>query len=83
MARATAEMLVREGARVAILDREASQGEQAAAAMGGGTRFHPCDVMDFAGTEAAIKRVEWSLRAFLVAALIRNHLSNALCQVLQ
>jgi NAD(P)-dependent dehydrogenase (short-subunit alcohol dehydrogenase family) len=56
MARATAEMLVREGARVAILDRPTSQGEQVAAAIGGGTRFHPCDVVDFAATEAAIRR---------------------------
>lgn len=55
MARATAEMLVREGARVAILDRDASQGEEVAAALGGGTRFYTCDVTDFAGTEAAIK----------------------------
>jgi len=56
MARATAELLVREGAQVAILDRPTSKGEEAAAAIGGGTRFHPCDVTDFAGTEAAIAR---------------------------
>jgi len=55
MARATAELLVREGAHVAILDRPTSKGEEAAAAIGGGTRFHACDVTDFAGTEAAIK----------------------------
>src|ERR1700752_4627650 len=55
MARATAEMLVRDGARVAILDREASKGEEAAAQLGGGTRFYCCDVTDFAGTEAAIR----------------------------
>ena len=56
MARATAEMLVREGARVAILDRPGSQGEEVATTLGGGTRFYPCDVTDFAGTEAAIAR---------------------------
>jgi NAD(P)-dependent dehydrogenase (short-subunit alcohol dehydrogenase family) len=56
MARATAEMLVREGARVAILDRPSSKGEEVAAEIGGGTRFYPCDVTDFDGTEAAIKR---------------------------
>jgi NAD(P)-dependent dehydrogenase (short-subunit alcohol dehydrogenase family) len=54
MARATAEMLVREGARVAILDLPASKGDEAAAALGAGTRFFPCDVTDFAGTEAAL-----------------------------
>ena len=56
MARATAEMLVREGARVAILDRPGSKGEEVATTIGGGTRFYPCDVTDFAGTEAAIAR---------------------------
>ena len=55
MARATAEMLVHAGARVAILDREVSNGEEAATAMGGGTRFYRCDVTDFVATEAAIK----------------------------
>ena len=56
MARATAEMLVREGARVAILDRPVSEGEEVAAAIGAGTRFYACDVTDFAGTEAAMRR---------------------------
>ena len=56
MARATAEMLVREGARVAILDRPISKGEEVAAAIGADTRFYACDVTDFAGTEAAIRR---------------------------
>lgn len=56
MARATAEMLVREGARVAILDRDAGKGDEVAAAIGEGTRFYACDVTDFAGTEAAIRR---------------------------
>src|SRR5262249_46177772 len=54
MARATAEILIREGARVAILDLPTSKGEDAAAALGGGTRFFPCDVTDFAGTERAL-----------------------------
>jgi NAD(P)-dependent dehydrogenase (short-subunit alcohol dehydrogenase family) len=54
MARATAEMLVREGARVALLDLPTSKGDEAAAALGGGTRFYSCDVTDFAGTEAAL-----------------------------
>ncbi|HTY16681.1 MAG TPA: SDR family NAD(P)-dependent oxidoreductase [Myxococcota bacterium] len=52
MARATAEMLVREGARVSILDLPASRGAEVAKELGGS--FHPCDVTDFAGTEAAL-----------------------------
>lgn len=56
MARATAEMLVREGAQVAILDRETAKGEEVAAEIGGGARFYGCDVMDFAATEAALQR---------------------------
>jgi NAD(P)-dependent dehydrogenase (short-subunit alcohol dehydrogenase family) len=56
MARATAEMLVRSGARVAILDRDAAKGEEAAAAIGGGTRFYACEVTDFAACEAVIAR---------------------------
>lgn len=63
MARATAEMLVREGARVALLDREVEKGEEAAAAIGGGTRFYRCDVTDFTGTEAAIRRAVEDLGA--------------------
>jgi NAD(P)-dependent dehydrogenase (short-subunit alcohol dehydrogenase family) len=61
MARATAEMLVREGARVAILDRPGSNGEEVATTIGGGTCFYPCDVTDFAGTEAAIARAAGAL----------------------
>jgi len=63
MARATAEMLVREGARVAILDRPSSKGEAVAAEIGGGARFYPCDVTDFAGSEAAIARAADDLGA--------------------
>jgi NAD(P)-dependent dehydrogenase (short-subunit alcohol dehydrogenase family) len=63
MARATAEMLAREGGRVAILDLRTSKGEEAAAAIGGDTRFYPCDVTDFAGTEAAIARAADELGA--------------------
>jgi NAD(P)-dependent dehydrogenase (short-subunit alcohol dehydrogenase family) len=52
MAKATAEMLVREGARVSILDLPASRGAEVAKALGGS--FHACDVTDFEGTEAAL-----------------------------
>jgi NAD(P)-dependent dehydrogenase (short-subunit alcohol dehydrogenase family) len=52
MAKATAEMLVREGARVSILDLSTSKGAQVAKELGGS--FHACDVTDFEGTEAAL-----------------------------
>ena len=52
MAKATAEMLVREGAQVSILDLAKSKGAEVAKELGGS--FHPCDVTDFAGTEAAL-----------------------------
>jgi NAD(P)-dependent dehydrogenase (short-subunit alcohol dehydrogenase family) len=52
MAKASAELLVERGASVAILDRPQSAGADVASALGG--TFHPCDVTDDAGTEAAI-----------------------------
>ena len=52
MAQATAEMLVREGAQVSILDLPTSRGAEVAKALGGS--FHACDVTDFEGTEAAL-----------------------------
>ena len=52
MAKATAEMLVREGASVAILDLPSSAGAEVAKELGGS--FHPCDVTDFEGTETAL-----------------------------
>ena len=52
MAKATAERIVAGGGRVAVLDRPASDGAAVASALGGS--FHPCDVTDFEGTEAAI-----------------------------
>jgi NAD(P)-dependent dehydrogenase (short-subunit alcohol dehydrogenase family) len=52
MARASAELLAERGAAVAILDRPQSEGAAVAAALGG--TFHPCDVTDAEGTEAAI-----------------------------
>jgi len=52
MAKATAERIVAGGGTVAILDRPASDGAEVAAALGGS--FHPCDVTDFEGTEAAM-----------------------------
>ena len=52
MARASAEMFVERGASVAILDLPTSAGEEVAKGLGG--TFHAVDVMDDAGTEAAI-----------------------------
>jgi NAD(P)-dependent dehydrogenase (short-subunit alcohol dehydrogenase family) len=52
MAKATAEMLVREGAQVSILDLPTSKGAEVAKELGG--HFHACDVTDFEGTETAL-----------------------------
>jgi NAD(P)-dependent dehydrogenase (short-subunit alcohol dehydrogenase family) len=52
MAKASAELLVEEGASVAILDRPQSAGAEVASALGG--TFHACDVTDGDATEAAI-----------------------------
>jgi NAD(P)-dependent dehydrogenase (short-subunit alcohol dehydrogenase family) len=54
MARATAQAIVDRGGRVAILDLPTSAGAAVAAEMGKDTSFHPCDITDYAGTEAAI-----------------------------
>jgi NAD(P)-dependent dehydrogenase (short-subunit alcohol dehydrogenase family) len=52
MAKSSAQLLVERGASVAILDRPQSAGAEVAAALG--ATFHPCDVTDATGTEAAI-----------------------------
>ncbi|MGE0384259.1 MAG: SDR family oxidoreductase [Gammaproteobacteria bacterium] len=54
MARATAELFVKKGGRVAILDQAKSAGADVAAQLNG--RFYPCDVTDFDGTQAALER---------------------------
>ena len=59
MAKASAELLVERGASVAILDLPQSAGSEVADALGGS--FHPVDVMDDAGTEAAIDAAVESL----------------------
>jgi NAD(P)-dependent dehydrogenase (short-subunit alcohol dehydrogenase family) len=53
MGRASAELLASRGASVAVLDRENSDGQQVADALGGS--FYPVDVTDFAGTEQALQ----------------------------
>ena len=57
MARATAELLAERGAKVAILDRPTSAGEQVAAAIGGDGFFHPLDVCDSASIARALDAV--------------------------
>ncbi|MEU9024958.1 SDR family NAD(P)-dependent oxidoreductase [Actinomadura sp. NPDC048394] len=52
MGRASAELLARRGAKVAILDRPGSEGEKVAAQLGG--PFHPVDITDFEAAETAI-----------------------------
>jgi len=67
MARASAELLVDKGASVAIVDRPQSVGAEVAKALGG--TFHPCDVTDAAGTEAAIDDAVGALGGSLHVAL--------------
>jgi NAD(P)-dependent dehydrogenase (short-subunit alcohol dehydrogenase family) len=57
MGRATAELLAKRGARVAILDLPAGRGPQAAAALGSGATFHACDITDEQGVERALAQV--------------------------
>jgi NAD(P)-dependent dehydrogenase (short-subunit alcohol dehydrogenase family) len=57
MARATAELLAERGAKVAILDRPKSAGEEVAAAIGGGSFFQPIDVRDSASIAGALDAV--------------------------
>jgi NAD(P)-dependent dehydrogenase (short-subunit alcohol dehydrogenase family) len=54
MGRATAELLAKRGARIAILDLPTGMGPEAAAAIGGDVTFHPCDITDEHGAEAAL-----------------------------
>ena len=67
MARATAELLARRGARVAILDLPISSGDAVAATLGDGGTFHPCDVTDAEETEAALADAVGSLGGLHVA----------------
>jgi NAD(P)-dependent dehydrogenase (short-subunit alcohol dehydrogenase family) len=57
MARATAELFAERGAKVAILDRPSSAGEQVAAGIGGGSFFHPLDVCDSGSIAEALDAV--------------------------
>jgi NAD(P)-dependent dehydrogenase (short-subunit alcohol dehydrogenase family) len=53
MGQASVELLAARGARVAVLDREGSDGKEVAAGVDGA--FYPVDVTDFTGTEEALK----------------------------
>ncbi len=65
MARATAESLAAKGAKIAILDLPTSAGESVAAGLGG--TFHPCDLLDDAGTEAAVEAAVEALGGLHIA----------------
>ncbi|MCU1667136.1 MAG: short-chain dehydrogenase/reductase [Blastococcus sp.] len=58
LGRATAEALVRAGAQVTITDLPSSPGEEAATALGGGTRFVPADITDEATFNQALDVAE-------------------------
>ena len=67
MARATAELLTKKGATVAILDRPSSAGADVAKVLGNGATFHPCDVTDAEGTEAALAAALAAMGAIHIA----------------
>lgn len=65
MARATAEMLVKRGASVAILDLPASAGAEVAAGLGG--TFHPLDVTDDEAVEIVLAEAVAALGGLHIA----------------
>ncbi len=65
MARASAEMFVAKGARVAIVDLPASAGVEVAAALGG--TFHPLDVTDHEATERVLAEAVEALGGLHIA----------------
>jgi NAD(P)-dependent dehydrogenase (short-subunit alcohol dehydrogenase family) len=65
MARAAAERLRERGASIAILDLPTSAGEEVAASLGG--TFHPVNVMDDAGVEAAVNAAVEALGGLHIA----------------
>ncbi|SCW90456.1 NAD(P)-dependent dehydrogenase, short-chain alcohol dehydrogenase family [Sphingobium faniae] len=54
LAKASAELLAKCGARVAILDLPGSAGAAVAADIGAAAAFIPCDILDHEGTESAV-----------------------------
>lgn len=65
MAKATAELLRRKGADVAILDLPTSAGAEVAASLGG--TFHEVDILDEAQTESALAQAVAALGALHIA----------------
>jgi NAD(P)-dependent dehydrogenase (short-subunit alcohol dehydrogenase family) len=63
--RATAELLAKRGASVAVLDRPQSKGAEVTDAIGG--TFHEVDVTDFAGTEQVLQQAVESLGGLHIA----------------
>ena len=63
--RASAELLASQGARVAILDREGTDGPEVASRVGG--TFIPVDVTDFTGTEKSLQQAVDELGGLHVA----------------
>ena len=59
--RASAELLASKGAKVAVLDREGTDGKDVANAIGG--TFRPVDVTDFAGTVSDADRARFAAAA--------------------
>ena len=59
--RATAQLFAAHGATVAILDLQAEQAQQAAAAIGAGHRGYRCDVTDLAQCRSAVEAVAGDL----------------------
>jgi NAD(P)-dependent dehydrogenase (short-subunit alcohol dehydrogenase family) len=56
MARSTAALLAKRGARIAILDLASSAGEKVAAELGAGSIFCPIDIRDSASIQRALDR---------------------------
>jgi NAD(P)-dependent dehydrogenase (short-subunit alcohol dehydrogenase family) len=67
MGRATAERLADQGARVAVLDLSTSEGAATAKELGADASFHPCDVTDSDGVEAALAAAVEDLGALHIA----------------
>jgi NAD(P)-dependent dehydrogenase (short-subunit alcohol dehydrogenase family) len=67
MGRATAERLTERGAKVAILDLDASEGASVARELGAGASFHLCDVTDPEGAERAVQAAVEELGAVHIA----------------
>src|ERR1700741_3584849 len=63
--RATAELLAKRGARVAVLDRPQSKGAEVTDAIGG--TFHEVDVTDFAGTQQVLQQAVEALGGLHIA----------------